>query len=272
LVVESARRQGWIAIPEVQGNSPLGDWRADVLATKGTRKVAVEAQWSAQTVATTLERQDRYRAGGVEGVWLLRQAGFPISRELPAIVVGGELPNLTALLPLDEETSSRARSLPHKWLQVMPIEEFLDALFGGRFWFGPAIGTAADVDLVGGKHHCYSCGAEGTVISNVQFQTKYDRCWFTLKEIGEIEAVGPEVLALQAIASTSVRFRYRRNRRGRLCLFNECIHCGAIIGQAYIQHVIGRVGSKRLIATPAWRKAAMAARNYLPRWRVNQES
>nr|WP_269748208.1 competence protein CoiA family protein [Alteripontixanthobacter muriae] len=256
LIVESARRDGWNAVPEVQGTSPIGDWRADVLAIKDARKVAVEVQWSSQTATMTLERQERYRAGGVEGVWLIRQPGFPISRDLPAVVLGGKLPELTALLPADEEASARHRSEPEHWLQVLPIDEFLNALFGGRFWFGPAIGTPASVHLLGGLHYCYRCGAEGTVVSYVNLVTEHDRCWFSLRELGKVEAVWPEFNALLISAKEPIRFAYRTTKRGERYLCNECIHCGAFTGQNYIQGLIGRVAVIDAVISPAWRKAA----------------
>jgi hypothetical protein len=48
------------------------DWRADVLADRGGRRVAFEVQWSRQTLAETEARQARYRAAGVRGCWFFR--------------------------------------------------------------------------------------------------------------------------------------------------------------------------------------------------------
>jgi competence protein CoiA len=79
IVVEGIRRTAWSAKTEQEGTTPEGErWRADVLATKGKGKVAVEIQWSRQDHDETLRRQDRYEEAGVRGLWLFRQFDLPM--------------------------------------------------------------------------------------------------------------------------------------------------------------------------------------------------
>jgi hypothetical protein len=87
LAVMAARRAGWQAEPEVRGGEGSNAWIADVLATKGRARVAIEIQWSPITAEELHARQARYRDAGIRGLWLLRQREFPISQDLPAALV-----------------------------------------------------------------------------------------------------------------------------------------------------------------------------------------
>ena len=58
------------AIPEFSE----ADWRADVLAVQGGKRIAFEVQWSRQTYEETSLRQERYKASNVRGCWLFRIA------------------------------------------------------------------------------------------------------------------------------------------------------------------------------------------------------
>lgn len=48
------------------------DWRADVLAERGSVRLAFEVQWSALTLETCEMRQARYLRDGVRGCWFFR--------------------------------------------------------------------------------------------------------------------------------------------------------------------------------------------------------
>jgi len=71
IVFNACRDAGWHVGMEVSG--PGGEWRADVLATKGGPAVAFEIQWTSQTIERTHDRQSRYERDGIQSCWLFRK-------------------------------------------------------------------------------------------------------------------------------------------------------------------------------------------------------
>ncbi len=69
-IYQVCRAEGWDAQPEYQ--SPAGDWRADVYATRGERSVAFEIQISKISQEELQEREEKYARDGIESYWLLR--------------------------------------------------------------------------------------------------------------------------------------------------------------------------------------------------------
>jgi hypothetical protein len=86
---EAAAVAGAIADVEVQGP----DWIADTLAVFEGQRRAIEIQLSPQTAAETRYRTARYRASGVEVLWLFRKQpeGLPLSSELPTAVLSEDI-------------------------------------------------------------------------------------------------------------------------------------------------------------------------------------
>lgn len=69
LIVIACKNAGFEASTEVIGS----DWIADVLATKGSAKIAFEVQLSPQTALKTLERNERYKRDGIICCWLFNR-------------------------------------------------------------------------------------------------------------------------------------------------------------------------------------------------------
>jgi hypothetical protein len=224
MAVEVARAHGWSATTEVPGASPSGEaWRADVLAEKGDRKVAIEIQWSTETDDEILRRQQRYREAGVRGLWLLRQRSFPITRELPAAGIGGSPEGgFAALIPSD---------FGH---QALPMREFLNAVFKRRFRFGVPIGAEATVSVRAGCLPCWSCGAETTIITGVDVAFGAQELSFTIPDLGEhaqpLESVLRRLSGDLEVGSIKPRFSKTQDRS---YVSNGCFHCGALIGEFF---------------------------------------
>jgi Competence protein CoiA-like family len=224
MAVEVARAHGWSVTTEMPGTSPSGEaWRADVLAQKGGRKIAIEIQWSSETNDEILRRQQRYRESAIRGLWLLRQPRFPITQELPAARIGGSPEEgFAALIPSD------------CWHQALPMREFLNAVFSRRFRFGVQVGAEAIVSVRAGGLWCWSCGAETTIITGIDVACGANELSFTIPDLGEhaqpLENVLSRVPGDLEIGSIKPRFSKTQNRS---YVSNGCFHCGALIGEFY---------------------------------------
>ena len=242
LALMAAREAGWDARSEVTGITPGGErWTADVLATKGCFKVAVEIQWSRQTDKETLRRQERYRRSGVRGVWLLRQPGFPVSRDLPAACIGGSIDEgLKILIPCWPAVTTRDRKEKRRWFQTLEPAPFMQAVFGTRFQFGTRFlfrsGTAIKLTLCieTGLIDCWKCGAETRIVT-------WLTCKFGPHEIRHDLDLASSVSGLAGAIRAAVRHRpdiglvrerYSRTEGGSY-ISNACAHCRAMIGRFF---------------------------------------
>ncbi|MFP3505753.1 competence protein CoiA [Burkholderia sp. SIMBA_062] len=81
-IAQAARQAGWSV--EIEAEDEQGRWQADVLLSRGSVRLAFEVQWSAQTWAETLVRQQRYADSKVRGLWLFRRPTYEPSEKTPA--------------------------------------------------------------------------------------------------------------------------------------------------------------------------------------------
>ena len=160
LALRAARAHGWEAQTEVGGTTPDGEkWIADMLAQRGEEQIAIEVQWSGQANEETLRRQRKYARSGVTGIWLLRQPGFPVSRDLPAACIGGSMEDgLRLLLPKHGPLTRRDRDRQAgEFHRSLSPEDFLAAVFDGRFHFGIPEGTRFKLDIEANPSVCPRC-------------------------------------------------------------------------------------------------------------------
>ena len=83
----AARAAGWEADCEVFSMPGEPRWVADVLATRGKARIAIEAQLANVAWGEIVARQQRYRDAGIRGLWLLGQENYPVSKDVPAFQV-----------------------------------------------------------------------------------------------------------------------------------------------------------------------------------------
>jgi Competence protein CoiA-like family len=262
MAVEVARANGWTARTEKTGTSPSGaQWKADVFAQKGKSQVAVEIQWSSQTDEVLMRRQERYRESGVRSLWLLRQSGFPITRDLPAARIGGSLEE--GFLALISSCSGH---------QAVPMRQFLSAVFGKRFRFGLQLGTDAIVAIRAGLLSCWSCGVDTRIITGIDVGFGPNELSFTIPDIEDhtelLESVLSRLPGGLEIGSIKPRFS---KTQGRLYISNGCFHCDALIGEFYEHDAWDQqetVGAFSIRICKQWQEAIESHCGYEKTWGV----
>ena len=232
--VRAAIRNGWSAETEVA----RAGWRADVLAIRGDAQVAVEIQWSSQTNEETLRRQARYKEAGVRGLWLLRQPGFPVSRDLPAACIGGSPEaGLAALLPYYERMTARHRNDPLRWSQTLPIDDFLDAAFSGRLSFGLPTSLEAIAQVQTSTAECWWCKAPMRIIH--QISIVHPKSQLVLASLSLEDFTKDEELLQQILVRLPddplrgpVKLRFSRTV-GESYMSNGCPKCDGLFGKFF---------------------------------------
>lgn len=264
MAVAVARAHGWDAATEVTGTTPDGEqWKADVLAQKGTQKVAVEIQWSGQTNEKTLSRQRRYAKSDVRGLWLLRQSGFPITYDLPAARIGkAAAGDFAALIPTGWGEKS------------VPMNEFLEAAFSKRLKFGMPEGFAAFVSVRASYTECWrhSCQARTRVITCISVKFGPYDCEFSIPDLGKYPGLFAIVRAHlpDDPAIGEIKRRYSKTQE-RFYLSNGCARCDTLMGEWF---EIGTRHDEETIcefvthASESWRRAIKDESGDQERWGI----
>lgn len=258
LAVETARALGWEAETEIAHGAL---WRADVLATKGTEKIAIEIQWSQQTDEETLRRQDRYAASGVRGLWLLKQRSFASDPRLPAARVSAAEDRFLAHLP-----NGRGD-------QTLRVADFLGAALSGRLHYGLPLNLPAKAAINVGTLSCWSCGADTDILASIVITYGAHTYRFSVANFGsspDLFATIREHLPVDS-AIGIIRTRFSNTLQSSY-LSNGCAHCDALIGQHY-EHEAWydqrEVSSFSIAVDERWREALLPQTD--PGWAVYAE-
>ncbi len=249
IAVEVARDHGWAAETEVSHGV---HWRADVMATKGEAKVAIEIQWSQQTDEETLRRQARYAAFGVRGIWLLRQRSFARDSALPAARVCLEDGAFQALVPAGFDD------------QRLDVQDFVGAALTGRLHYGLPLNFPARIALNAGALFCWKCGAETPILSSIAIAYGPHHHRFSVADFTEL----PELFAIvrgrlpEDAGLGIIKARFSRTQE-RAYLSNGCAHCDALIGEFHEHEAWDServIASFSIVVDEAWR-GMLAARS-----------
>lgn len=257
-IIEGIRMTDWAALPEQSGCTPEGaDWRADVMAVKGQAKVAIEVQWSRQCTDETLRRQERYTAAGVRGLWLFRQADFPLGKGTPAfrLLFDAETKDFRVALPspyYHPDYIGRNKDEPHYWQQMINLPRFVEGVLTKRLRFAPALGQRMPMDVEAAPTKCWRCHKKTRIITGLVFAASkvlpgHPDIPSTIYEFEDsfpdgvrtLMALLPSAL-LRSHGIGAIKPRYSKTER-RAYISNGCVHCDALQGR-FFDHDVAHEG------------------------------
>lgn len=240
MAVQVARECGWNAEAEIAGTTPDGEeWRADVLAAKGNAKVAIEIQWSGQVDDETLRRQERYRRSGVRGLWLLRQPGFPVTKDLPAACIGGSFDEgFRALLPYWWGSMNRTdRREMRGWKSNLSMSDFIKAALNGRFKWGRItdVSETGIAKVITAEADCEECGVITDIIVGVDLSIAGETVEVSLRDLTQFEGLIGQLRAElpESFDQSHLKIRYSRTMRERY-FSNGCLGCDRLYGDFFM--------------------------------------
>jgi hypothetical protein len=230
-VVHACVEAGWNVATEVAGDG----WRADVLASRGTARVAFEVQWSAQADEDALARQTRYRDAGIRGCWLFRgDPPMPARRDLP----------MFAVRPDGEQVAI----IKHAG-RIHPLRQFVSTLLAGKVRFSGRAIARLRVSFV--EMDCWRCHRRGHVYYAQQLSCCGHEIGFALasepRDSG-VDPLQPEVIAVvrnglagagrgSGIALGAIKKRYSRTVESSYLSFG-CPHCDALFGDWFVREAV----------------------------------
>jgi competence protein CoiA len=273
---------GWEVATEVRGQCPEGQlWIADVMATRGDNRFAVEIQWSKQSDKVTFDRHYRYKASGVRCLWLFRQRDLN-NKTVPAITVAQEKDG-QFVVPIDYwrledvETDNGVEAIMLNKPLLLPIQAFMTRVFSGRhLWFGIfRQGHQVEMILYGGSQECMSCSRETTLIYRMSLRDRRTNVTLELQPfeldlfgslIGQVRHQTPQRLKIGPIKKSSHKF-------AGCVLLNRCFYCSA--AQSFMntgfneKRIPMRLHSQSVIVTPSIEHAAQ--HRHVSKWRIDIE-
>lgn len=235
LVARGAYAAGWDVDIERRGETPEGDaWVADVFATKGKAKVAMEIQWTPQSEEETRRRQQRYRASGVRGAWFLRES----KRHNPSFLsILSEQATPSFVIRLDES----GQDFLVKRFQVT-LSCFIKDLLSGDIQWGPRPGEQGRAGPVVLEEPCWKCRRLTGVVASLALDDSHGR------RVGNFDYDDPRIRndLIRMVSDPELKQQHQigelTNRfsrtEGNSYFSNGCFHCGALQGRFFIRDAL----------------------------------
>lgn len=260
IVVEGIKRTAWSVKTEQQGSTPDGErWQADVLATKGKAKVAIEIQWSRQEADETLRRQDRYEEAHVRGLWLFRQFDLPLFvNVLPSfrLLFDAASKKFSVALPSalyhPRRIKAKDRDDHRWWGQTIELSRFAEGAVCGRLHFSPVIGATLPLEAFATPTTCRRCKSETRVVTRLLFAASkvlpgHPDIPISLQAldvvVGGDKLIGqwlpPSLLRRHGIGALKVRRSGLDVENREAYLSNGCVQCDALQARWFEDRLTG---------------------------------
>lgn len=245
---------GWEVGTEVRGLALDGcEWVADVLASRGSHRIAFEVQLSSQSLTETAQRQGRYGACGVRGLWFLaRPREIQVSKEVPALLieVSLDLPAAWVRIPVETPSSYSSdrsnRQDASLWGQKIELGRFVRGCLAHKFIWAPGLNKMVPLNIWTAENICWKCNRPTSIITRLEFDIDQvvpgaPLIDMSLEDFDTPKGVACLSYALQQADLRShgigaVRQRFSR-ARGESYLSNGCVNCDALQGAFFMHEV-----------------------------------
>lgn len=225
IIARAAMEAGWKVTTECPGTAPDGStWIADILAERRNTRIALEVQWSKQSMQAFHDRQERYKRSGVRGAWFVKA---------PRHTPYWDDDSSTFELPLfririDEEATGF--SVTDFGVDLATFTKGM--LRGGLYW-GPKAGDELELRGVIVTENCWRCYYETSVLLGIELH--HPQCGlvetasFTEEGVAETlqQVLSPKILAEHRLGALKRRFS---RTVGESYLSRGCVRCDALLG------------------------------------------
>ncbi len=287
-IVAGIHRTPWTAKAEQNGQTPSGnEWVADVMASLlGKKSAAFEVQWSRQTEDETRERQVRYEAANIRGMWFFRQHDFPVEKKVPAFRLRFNEKSKTfhVLIPSPSYSARwirhKDRDEPRYWQQSVELSRFVEGSLTGRLHFAPALNKRMPLEVFAAPTICWRCHRKTHIITRLVFSVGkicpdcpdiptsiYSFDGLMMNRVNILTSMLPDNM-LRRHGIGDIKPRYSKTE-GNTYLSNGCVHCDALQGR-FFDHDVAydeeTTFSVEVLFDELWAKHLRESKDYIYRW------
>lgn len=234
-ILRACQAAGYDALPEVAGD----DWRADILATRGSVRIAFEVQWSFLRLKDAVYRQSRYERDDVRGCWFFRNPPKPL-QTANGLKARHDLPLFHLWGNADGSFSVALAGKLH------PLPTFVTALLAGkiRYCEQSAAALVQQLDLTFFDIPCPTCRrptpiyhAEPRLSALCGFSFNARGSWYGFAMRSDVRRAALAAAAGRGTALGAVRRRVVNGEGDAYPTFG-CRWCDAALDQTYVTNTL----------------------------------